>query len=103
VSIVEPGTIATPMWAKPQRAIEEFPAEAAELYGARITRFRQQAAAASGRAEPTAKVADAVVHALTSEKPRTRYLVGRDAKRRARVQKLPDRVRDRLLVKYLFG
>jgi NAD(P)-dependent dehydrogenase (short-subunit alcohol dehydrogenase family) len=103
VSIVEPGTIATAIWTKPQRAIEEFPAEATELYGDRVGHFRARAAAASGRAEPTEKVADAVVHALTSGKPRTRYLVGRDAKRRARVQRLPDRVRDRLLVKYLFG
>ena len=36
VAIVEPGTIATPMWTKPQRAVDEFPPEAAELYGERI-------------------------------------------------------------------
>ena len=33
---------------------------------------------------------DAVEHALTAEKPRTRYLVGRDAKLRARaLERLP--------------
>ena len=36
-------------------------------------------------------------------KPKTRYVVGPDAKRRARVQMLPDRLRDRVLTRYLFG
>src|ERR1051325_2293156 len=43
VAIVEPGTIATAMWTKPQRALDEFPPEAAQLYGARIDRFRKLA------------------------------------------------------------
>jgi NAD(P)-dependent dehydrogenase (short-subunit alcohol dehydrogenase family) len=103
VSIVEPGTIATPMWTKPQRSVEEFPAEAAERYGARIERFRRLAAARSANGVPPAEVAKAVEHALTADPPRTRYLVGRDAKLRARVQKLPDRARDRVLRRFLFG
>jgi hypothetical protein len=48
-------------------------------------------------------VAKAVEHALTSPKPRTRYIVGPDAKKRARVQRLPDRLRDRVLTRFLFG
>jgi NAD(P)-dependent dehydrogenase (short-subunit alcohol dehydrogenase family) len=52
---------------------------------------------------PPEAVAEAVEHALTAEKPRTRYLVGRDAKLRARVQLLPDRVRDRVIVKRVLG
>ena len=54
-------------------------------------------------AVPPLEVAKAVEHALTSAKPKTRYVVGPDAKRRARVQKLPDRVRDRVLTRFLFG
>jgi NAD(P)-dependent dehydrogenase (short-subunit alcohol dehydrogenase family) len=103
VSIVEPGTIATPMWTKPQRAVDEFPPEAAERYGARIDKFRKLAAARSSKGVPPVEVAKAVEHALTAEPPRTRYLVGRDAKLRARIQKLPDRLRDRVLTKFLFG
>jgi len=103
VSIVEPGTIATPMWTKPQRAVEEFPAEAAERYGARIEKFRRLAAARSSQGVPAAEVAKTVEHALTAATPRTRYVVGPDAKRRGRVQKLPDRVRDRILRRFLFG
>lgn len=103
VAIVEPGTIATAMWTKPQRALDEYPAAAAELYGGRIDRFRKLAAARSANGVPAEEVAKAVEHALTSPKPRTRYLVGPDAKKRARVQRLPDRLRDRVLTRFLFG
>lgn len=104
VSIVEPGTIATAIWTKPQRSIESFPPEAVELYGERVEKFRRLAASRSQRAAvPADEVAKAVEHALTADKPRTRYVVGPDAKRRARVQRLPDRLRDRVLTRFLFG
>ncbi len=104
VAIIEPGTIATAIWTKPQRAIESFPPEAVALYGERVEKFRRLAAersAASG--VPPEEVAKAVEHALTSAKPKARYLVGPDAKRRARLQKLPVGLRDRLLARFLFG
>jgi NAD(P)-dependent dehydrogenase (short-subunit alcohol dehydrogenase family) len=103
VAIVEPGTIATAMWTKPQRALDEFPPEAADLYGERTERFRRLAAARSSKGVPAEEVAKAVEHALTSVKPRARYVVGPDAKKRARVQRLPDRLRDRVLTRFLFG
>jgi NAD(P)-dependent dehydrogenase (short-subunit alcohol dehydrogenase family) len=104
VAIVEPATIDTPIWRKPQRRVEELPPQAAELYGGRAERFRRLAAQRSqARAVPVETVAAAVEHALTAARPRTRYLVGPDAKRRAALQKLPDRVRDRLLTRFLFG
>jgi NAD(P)-dependent dehydrogenase (short-subunit alcohol dehydrogenase family) len=103
VAIVEPGTIATPIWSKPQRTVDESPPEAAQLYGERVAKFRALAAARAARAVPAVEVAKAVEHALTSAKPKTRYIVGPDARRRARVEKLPDRLRDRLLTRFLFG
>ena len=104
VAIVEPGTIATAIWTKPQRTVESLPPEAAERYGARIQKFRDLAAQRSSTAAvPAVEVAKVVEHALTASPPKTRYLVGPDAKRRARLQKLPDRMRDRLLAKLLFG
>ena len=103
VSIVEPGTIATAIWTRPQRAIEELPGEAAELYGERVERFRRLAAERSARAVPPEEVAKAVEHALTAATPRTRYVVGRDARLRARLEKLPDPLRDRVLTRFLFG
>ena len=73
VSIVEPGTIATPIWTKPQRSAAELPSQAAELYGARLDRFRSAAAARSAaHAVPADEVAKAVEHALTAKRPQTR-------------------------------
>ena len=103
VALIEPGTIATPIWSKPQRRVDELPPEAAELYGVRAEKFRRLAAARSSEAVPAVEVAKAVAHALTAARPRTRYVVGPDAKRRARVQMLPDRLRDRVLTRFLFG
>jgi hypothetical protein len=104
VAIIEPATIATPMWSKPQRSVEELPPEAGELYGPRIQQFRRLAAERSAaHAVSTDGVAEAIQHALTASRPRTRYLVGPDAWRRAAVQWLPDRARDRVLTRFLFG
>jgi NAD(P)-dependent dehydrogenase (short-subunit alcohol dehydrogenase family) len=104
VTIVEPGTIATAIWTKPQRGIDEFPPEAARLYGERVGKFRQLASErAASRAVPPDEVAKAVERALTASTPKTRYVVGPDAKRRARVERLPDRLRDRVLTRFLFG
>jgi hypothetical protein len=68
-----------------------------------VEKFRRLVAERSSSAVPAVEVAKAVEHALTAPKPRTRYVVGPDAKRRARVEKLPDRLRDRVLTRFLFG
>ncbi len=105
VVVVEPGTIATPIWKRSAVVADELskrlPREAAELYGPAIGVVRRAAAAADARAEPPELVAAAVEHALTAKRPKTRYLVGRDAKRRARLERLPDRLRDRVLLRAL--
>ncbi|MGN6432102.1 MAG: SDR family oxidoreductase [Gaiellaceae bacterium] len=105
VAIVEPGTIATQIWAKGgetfQRIAESLPDGALGAYADRLAAFREAAAAAGRRGEPAEKVADAVEHALMAGRPRTRYVVGRDAKRRARVERLPDRWRDRVYERVL--
>ena len=103
VALIEPGTIATPIWRKPQRSVDGTAPEATGLYAERLERFRSLAAARAAKAVPAEEVAKAVEHALTSRKPRTRYVVGPDAKRRARVERLPTRLRDRVLTRYLFG
>jgi NAD(P)-dependent dehydrogenase (short-subunit alcohol dehydrogenase family) len=100
VAIVEPGTIKTPIWTRER---PDPPREAAQLYGARIDAFRRLAVKRGTAGAPPETVADAVEHALTADKPRTRYLVGRDAKLRARVERLPDRIRDRVLVRRVLG
>ncbi len=99
VSLVEPGTIATPIWSKPQPLADGV----SDRYRPRIERFREVAAARASKAAPPDRVADAVLHALTAASPRTRYLVGRDAKLRATIERLPDRIRDRVLARALLG
>jgi NAD(P)-dependent dehydrogenase (short-subunit alcohol dehydrogenase family) len=105
VVIVEPGSIATPMWRKGaegfQRLAADMPADLGRLYGGRMEAFRRAAAAAAQRGEPADNVAEVVERALTAERPKTRYLVGRDARRRAQVERLPDRLRDRVYERVL--
>jgi NAD(P)-dependent dehydrogenase (short-subunit alcohol dehydrogenase family) len=107
VSIIEPGSIKTPIWTKGAARADElrsgFPEGAQELYGARIERFRAVAIKRGAGGVGPEAVAKAVEHALTAERPKARYLVGRDAKIRARVQRLPTRLRDRLIAKTLTG
>ncbi len=105
VAIVEPGSIATRIWAKGAAQAAEIasglPPESGELYGERIAAFGKNAAERGQNAVPADRVARVVEHALSARRPKARYLVGRDAKTRARVQRLPTRVRDRLLTKSL--
>lgn len=104
VSIIEPGVIATPIWDTSLKLgdelLKEMPKAAHEYYGRIIEAVRKRAERGTGGLPPSV-VADAVVHALTADKPKTRYLVGRDARVRALFQKLPDRVRDRLIARKL--
>ncbi|MCC6140624.1 MAG: SDR family oxidoreductase [Nitrospira sp.] len=102
VSIVEPGAIATPIWAKSGAKAEELEVVTSEelksLYAGVIAGVRARVAGAAARAIPPDAVADAVAHALTASHPKTRYLVGRDAKVRALMIKLlSDRWSDRLM------
>jgi NAD(P)-dependent dehydrogenase (short-subunit alcohol dehydrogenase family) len=103
VSIVEPGTIATPIWTKPQPVADAIDRDGLALYGARLDAFRRAAADRAAHGIPPDEVAKAVEHALASQRPRTRYLVGPDARRRALLQRLPDRLRDRILERAIFS
>jgi NAD(P)-dependent dehydrogenase (short-subunit alcohol dehydrogenase family) len=99
VAIVEPATIATPIWAKGAATADEIQARASAdrspLYRERLDAFRRAAEAARRRAQPADRVAAVVERALTSDRPRARYVVGRDARIRATIERLPDRLRDR--------
>jgi NAD(P)-dependent dehydrogenase (short-subunit alcohol dehydrogenase family) len=103
VAIVEPGTIATPIWTKPQPVADALSPAATKRYGAQVDQFRKVAASRAAKAAPANAVAEAIEHALTSARPKTRYLVGRDAKLRSAVERLPDRLRDRVIARALLG
>jgi NAD(P)-dependent dehydrogenase (short-subunit alcohol dehydrogenase family) len=107
VAVVEPGSIATPIWSKGAATAEEIQARVPEstlaLYADRVAAFRRAATAAGRRGQPVERVAEVVEHALTADRPKTRYLVGRDAKLRAGFERLPDRLRDRVYERVLLG
>lgn len=101
VSIVEPGTIATPLWEKGYADVDRIagwlPPEGRDRYLAPMRKAGELARKAEQRGAPPEKVAEKVEHALTSPRPRIHYLVG-DAWTRAWVEaNLPKPVRDRLL------
>lgn len=106
VSIVEPGAIATPIWEKSKRDAEALkamsPACLTELYREAIAAVERAVAQAAQRAIPPDAVARAVEHALLAARPKTRYLVGTDAKIRALMVKLlPDRLADWVLTRII--
>ena len=76
--------------------------EANEKYEAEMAALRKATNESARRAIPPASVAKAVTHALTAERPKTRYLVGRDAQIRAALAKvLPDRMQDWLVARFM--
>jgi NAD(P)-dependent dehydrogenase (short-subunit alcohol dehydrogenase family) len=105
VSIVEPATIKTRIWeraaVRADALRERLDARLAELYGERMAAFRRVAAERGAAGAPAEAVAEIVELALTATRPRTRYLVGRDAHIRAGLERLPDRIRDRVYERIL--
>ncbi len=103
VSIVEPGSIDTPIWNRGERTAEEIGARSPQreaLYGKAIEGYRKVVKSTAERGIPPEKVAREIEHALTARRPRSRYLVGIDAKLQARVRPLiPTRVWDRIVAR----
>jgi NAD(P)-dependent dehydrogenase (short-subunit alcohol dehydrogenase family) len=105
VVVVEPGGVKTPIWekgrAEADAMLEQMPDEAVERYRAKVDRVREFSHEIAERTgvEPE-EVARAIGRALTERRPRTRYLVGRDARTRVPASKfVPDRVLDRMIAR----
>jgi len=101
---IQPGVIATPIWdksiAKADELLASFPAEVERLYGDKLAVIHKELQAAAQRGTPAETVAKVVAKALGADRPKTRYLVGPDAKLAAwLVWLLPDRLRDWLVAK----
>jgi len=105
VSLIEPGAVATPLWEKGRRegmAMFGFaPQRLMELYGRAIETMLVIAQREGERGVPPQRVADAVVDALFNAHPRTRYVVGNDARAMLALRRLlPDRWRDEIVLRY---
>lgn len=105
VAIIEPGSIDTPIWGRGQEKASEVEAKSPNtnlLYGAAIEKFRKVIEDTAERGIPPEKVAKAIAHALESGRPKTRYLVGLDAKVQAKIKPLiPTRLFDRIVARQL--
>ena len=105
VAIVEPGSIDTPIWDRGERTADEIGARSPQreaLYGKAIEAYRAVVKATAERGIPPEKVAEAIEHALSAGRPRTRYLVGLDAKVQARLKPLiPTRIFDRIVARMM--
>ncbi len=102
VSIIEPGAVATPIWDKSTdeaaRLREGIDPALIEVYGERMDKMSALATKTGARGVDPDEVAAAVEAALTDEKPKTRQVVGREAKIQARLGSLlPNRTMDRLI------
>lgn len=107
VIAVEPGAIATPAVDKTlgdiEAVIENLPPEAQKQYGEMLRTFARQAYTREKSGSPPEVVAIAVHHALTSNRPRIRYRVGKHAKLLSTLPKvLPESVMDALRIR-MFG
>src|SRR6266511_1647880 len=97
VSIIEPGSIKTSIWDKGLDEVDDLnlPQESESLYGDVPTILRNALEQGKRNAIPAERVADAIHHALTARRPKTRYRVGRDARAMIVLRAiLPDRAFD---------
>ncbi|MGA8365673.1 MAG: SDR family oxidoreductase [Solirubrobacteraceae bacterium] len=82
VSLVEPGSVKTPIWSKARDTADglEIPPELQEQYGRVPAAFAKVLTDTERRGVSPEQVAATIERALTARRPRARYLVGRDAR-----------------------
>ena len=105
VAMIEPGSIATPIWDRGERGSRRA-RRARPRRPRRRSTARRSTPTARWRGKPAArgippeKVAAKIEHALSARRPRTRYLVGADARGQALAARvLPDRLLDWLVAR----
>ena len=105
VSIIEPGAIKTSIWEKGRQSADrlelEFTEQARTQYATHIAAIRKGIDMQEQNGADPEKVAIAVQHALSSRRPKTRYVVGADAMvQSALVRWLPDRPREAIIRRF---
>lgn len=105
VALLEPGAIATEIWGK---GFSEFdtlmrdpPPGLVENYGGLLDAVGRAAQDSVRRAAPVEVVTRDVLHAFSAARPRTRYVMGTNARLQQWIARLPDRWADALLAKFL--
>jgi NAD(P)-dependent dehydrogenase (short-subunit alcohol dehydrogenase family) len=100
VTLIEPGSVATPIWDKGRAEAERvtIPPELQSEYGHVPAAMKRVLEDTARRGIPPDQVAQTIERALAARRMRARYLVGRDAKMMVMLRRaLPDRTFDRVL------
>lgn len=101
VSIVEPGSVTTPIWRKGRHTREHMEqllgAQGFALYGSDLVNLVRASELQERVGMPVERVTRAIVHALTARRPKTHYLVG--SRLASAASHLPATLRDR----HVFG
>ena len=99
VALIEPGSVATPIWDKSRAQGDglSVPAELAAQYGHVPAAMNKVLKDTERRGIPPEQVAATIERALTARRMKARYLIGRDAKAMLLAKRLlPDHVFDRV-------
>lgn len=99
VALVEPGSVATPIWDKSRAEADRvvIPPELQDAYGRIPAAMDKVLKDTARRGVPPEQVAATIERALTAPRMRARYVVGRDAKAMLLVRRLlPDLVFDKV-------
>jgi NAD(P)-dependent dehydrogenase (short-subunit alcohol dehydrogenase family) len=100
VTLIEPGSVATPIWEKNRGQVDEFtvPEELREQYGHVPAAMAKTLENTARRGIPPERVAQTIERALGARRMRARYVVGRDAHVMVWASRLlPDLVFDRVV------
>lgn len=106
VSVIQPGAIKTAIWEKGKPYADDMlanlPEEGKQRYGKMAGAIVDMMATLEKGAIPPERVARAIEDALTARRPRTRYVVGLDARVQAILAwTLPDRWKDAVTLRFL--
>jgi len=100
VALVEPGSVATPIWGKGREEADRLtlPPELEPVYGAAIPKLEKVLEDTGRRGVPPEVVAKTIEGALGARRMRARYLVGNDARVMLALKRLlPDHMFDRVI------
>ena len=103
VCLVDPGATDSAIFGKTLAEIDGLQGrlgdEGYRLYAEQIDAVRRMVVKTAADAAPPEEIAKAVAHALTSKKPKSRYLAGHGAEAAATLARLGDGLKDRAVAK----
>jgi NAD(P)-dependent dehydrogenase (short-subunit alcohol dehydrogenase family) len=104
VALIEPGSVATPIWDKARETGDQLtvPPELQQQYGQVPAAMDKVLQDTAKRGVPADQVAQTIERALTARRMKARYVVGRDARAMITARRLlPDHVFDRIAKRVL--